>query len=369
MQEIDNTKTQTEEPNFFAVIPFPIMVDKWLPPQAKLLYGILSSLCKTKGYCWASNQYLAKQFKVHKTTISFWLSLLQKSNHIRIELYNNNTRKIYLTIAEGGLRQKAKGPTPKDVGLYNKYSKYNTVAVLRTGDKEIGLRPKLLDGIETKSIDKDLFLQFERVIRTHRKIFRKVYPKKWILEFQKLRRHDGIDAEDIKKVVKWYDKHIGEKYIPQAYSASSFRNKFLQLEAAMKRTGGDITVSKKAKQITKDLIKDELLFPTTSFSSYANAIQQTMSNWKRFQKAHHQIKNKYSIHNFAEYIGAELPTTIKEVIQYWFRYSKEPPVFDLDNKEFVKWGVKQSKNFSQDAGLWLEYIRLIKGIYENTKKD
>ena len=46
------------------------------------------------------------------------------------------------------------------------------------------------------------------------------------------------DGTRFERVLDWYCKHIGEPYIPRAYSAGSFREKFIQIEEAMERDVG-----------------------------------------------------------------------------------------------------------------------------------
>ena len=61
-----------------------------------LLINILS-LCKKKGYCWATNEYFKKIFKVSKQTISKSISSLSKNNYIVLEYdkkEKNNSKRI-----------------------------------------------------------------------------------------------------------------------------------------------------------------------------------------------------------------------------------------------------------------------------------
>lgn len=61
----------------------------------KLVYGVITSLAKQKGYCWGSNEYLAKKLNLSKRTITKSISDLKKANLIRVENVNYE-RKIYL---------------------------------------------------------------------------------------------------------------------------------------------------------------------------------------------------------------------------------------------------------------------------------
>lgn len=84
-----------EKPNYYSVIPANVRYDQDLQPNAKLLYGEITSLCNCKGYCYASNNYFAKLYNVDKTTISRWISNLVKKKYIFIKiLKKENTSAI-----------------------------------------------------------------------------------------------------------------------------------------------------------------------------------------------------------------------------------------------------------------------------------
>ena len=59
----------------------------------------------------------------------------------------------------------------------------------------------------------------------------------WATEFRKLYKIEGVSHSRIKAAMIWYRKNIGGQYIPVIESGSSFRSKFIKLEAAMKRAG------------------------------------------------------------------------------------------------------------------------------------
>lgn len=81
--------------SYYAIIPAEVRYDEELPPNAKLLYGEITSLCNEKGYCWATNQYFADLYKVSKITVSRWISTLNKKGYITVEtLYKEGTKEI-----------------------------------------------------------------------------------------------------------------------------------------------------------------------------------------------------------------------------------------------------------------------------------
>lgn len=73
-----------EQPNYYAVIPANVRYDSELTPNAKLLYGEITSLCDREGYCWATNNYFSKLYKTSDKTITRNLNLLEQKGYINI---------------------------------------------------------------------------------------------------------------------------------------------------------------------------------------------------------------------------------------------------------------------------------------------
>lgn len=106
--------------SYYAVIPADVRYNKKICSNAKLLYGEITALCNEKGFCWASNQYFADLYGVHKRTISKWFSQLQKENYIKIEIeknINGYDRKVYI-------HENVHTPTRK--GVYPLHEKVHT---------------------------------------------------------------------------------------------------------------------------------------------------------------------------------------------------------------------------------------------------
>jgi len=86
------------EPNYYAIIPAPVRYCEDITPNAKLLYGEISALCKQQGFCWATNAYFANLYKVGSSTISEWVASLSRNRFIRVSINpsKGNERKIFL---------------------------------------------------------------------------------------------------------------------------------------------------------------------------------------------------------------------------------------------------------------------------------
>lgn len=85
-----------ETPNYYSIIPAPVRYDKRLRANEKVLYSELTALSNKKGYCWASNQYIADLYQVDTRTVSKWVSNLHKYGYIDVEIANNTSRKIWI---------------------------------------------------------------------------------------------------------------------------------------------------------------------------------------------------------------------------------------------------------------------------------
>ena len=58
---------EPRSPAYFAIITGPVLDNRELAANAKILYASITSMTDSKGYCWASNQYLADRFGFRKT--------------------------------------------------------------------------------------------------------------------------------------------------------------------------------------------------------------------------------------------------------------------------------------------------------------
>ena len=91
-----------EQPSYFSIIPAYVRYDKSLKPMEIIMYGEISALTNKYGYAYASNNYFAKLYDVHKKTVSTWINHLKERGHITTKVIRNEDktvkeRRIYLT--------------------------------------------------------------------------------------------------------------------------------------------------------------------------------------------------------------------------------------------------------------------------------
>ena len=86
---------------YYSVIPATVLYNKELKANEKLLYAIITSLACKEGFCFATNEYLAKKLGVNRKTVSNWITHLEEKKFIIKEVIRNENqqvikRKIYL---------------------------------------------------------------------------------------------------------------------------------------------------------------------------------------------------------------------------------------------------------------------------------
>ncbi|MGD1957722.1 MAG: helix-turn-helix domain-containing protein [Fulvivirga sp.] len=102
----DSTNKSRINNSKYIQVPFAILADSELKPNEKLLYGVIKSYSKQTGYCFATNQYLAKVLGLARSTVSDLITGLKNNGYITTEdVYSNNwsyqfQRRIYLTDRE-----------------------------------------------------------------------------------------------------------------------------------------------------------------------------------------------------------------------------------------------------------------------------
>ena len=67
---------------YYAVIPADVRYNNKLKANEKLMYGEISALSNQEGYCFATNRYFGELYGKDNSTISRWISNLEKQGYI-----------------------------------------------------------------------------------------------------------------------------------------------------------------------------------------------------------------------------------------------------------------------------------------------
>lgn len=105
------------EPSYYAIITADVRYNNRLTPNAKLIYAEITSLCNTKGFCWATNRYFSELYNVRIETVSTWINSLIKLGYIDNKIiYKKGTKEIlnrYLEIKGKGIVKNLNSPIEK----------------------------------------------------------------------------------------------------------------------------------------------------------------------------------------------------------------------------------------------------------------
>lgn len=199
-----------EEPNYYAIIPANVRYDKRLIQGAKLLYGEITALSNQKGYCWASNNYFMKLYKVSRNTVQSWLKSLEVCGYISREVvYKEGSQEIdtrYIRISGYPSPENLATPSPKNVTDNN--TSFNTTVNNTNNIKPLSGKPDPIPYAEIISYLNEKTGRTFRSVEAHKKLIR----ARW---------HEGYRMDDFKKV-------IDNKVIDANDSGSLFDRKFLQ---------------------------------------------------------------------------------------------------------------------------------------------
>ncbi len=109
---------------FWSVVPATVLDDMSIPANAKILYGVLSSLMRREGYCRPTNAQLAEAMHCSEDVISRWIAALGKAGHIRIVIEPNRKvggkiRRIYPALPEPTFVENTEGYSDECPSTYS----------------------------------------------------------------------------------------------------------------------------------------------------------------------------------------------------------------------------------------------------------
>ncbi len=131
------------------------------------------------------------------------------------------------------------------------------------------------------SLDRERAEALNLAIRNKAKVHRGYSLKAWADEFRRIRTVDGIEDQRVERVLGWYLENIRSKFCPLAFSAESFRRKFLNIEACYERTAGpNVIISPEAKAVTNKILR--LRWPSTTKDQLEKSVQVCLDAYKEF---------------------------------------------------------------------------------------
>lgn len=241
--------------SYFAVIPASVRYDDTLIPNAKLLYGEITALCNEKGYCWASNDYFASQYKVGKSTIQNWLKSLEDRGFIYREVkYKKGTKEIearYIRILDGPTQKNVGGSPEKWVTPHPEIYQDNNTSINNTfnntNKEEVETSP-VKYSTEHFTLASKLK---NNLINDFPKEMKKANLEKWADVIRLMEEKDDRTIKQIEYVINWLPS--SEFWFGNIRSAKKLREKFDSLKFEIKKETSN------QKRMKKPFIREEPL--------------------------------------------------------------------------------------------------------------
>lgn len=183
-----------EKPGYYSIIPSHVRYDEDLKPMEIIMYGELTALANFYGYSYATNNYFAKLYNVHKNTVSTWINTLKNKGYIRVEVIRNENkeivqRKIYINTP---YQQKdLEGYQQKDLDPINEKIKGNSTRTNTTSINRESDQKNKVDCIQKYQQDIGVMNpnQLQQITD-------------WITDFDKNKQGEEIISEAINQSVK-----------------------------------------------------------------------------------------------------------------------------------------------------------------------
>ena len=201
----------------------------------------------------------------------------------------------------------------------------------------------------------------------------------WSRQIAALHTHDGFDPHTVYDVAKHYLLHLGEKYVPQAFSGSSFRKKFIDIQRAIIRlTGKDpeeviLVISEKALELEKDI---EEFLPENHPNDLPPLIQKSIDNASDLLKRLDILRSSHSefpVSRYLEIVKDYIPESpeliveewfngILEKYMYWEEWNGKLYLFSIDSKRLCQFGVIADLVSSEGREIWEELYPLLTNL-------
>jgi hypothetical protein len=406
---------------------FAFVADGVITPTEAILLSIVDSFVNPKGDgCWASNATLGRMVAVSGKQVSKMVKHLKELGLVidvgKKRVKGKDMRVIEAQWSRVVLKITVRPPsTPKCVLNTPTVrikagqvldSSLRSESICRTSetDDSTGMKKTDNQGKENTTLDENGFFQSKEISKKDKsppsayqihcaKKLRKALEKSpvfltpfrlsgWAKEFRMLEKALDGDRGRLDGVLDWYVLNIKKPFVPEAYSAKSFRAKFQKISDARARDSEictSVDISDDATKIFTSVSK--LGWPKGTKAELLPAIQKSLDNYSYFAelmgglkeqaKGYEQLKPKDRVASpefrrlckFALYLKVGNPVS---VVEDWFRQVHSRISFDEwkghnlknwvwthDHKMFQEQWRTKAAEYGYDAG----FDKLMEHIY------
>ena len=216
-------------------------------------------------------------------------------------------------------------------------------------------------GVVKNDAHKRLAKTLAEALAAKRRLMRKPNLTAWAKCFQQLHIQDRVAIPDITEVLSWYIANLDGRYMPKAYSAQAFRDKFDALAAKMP---AQVTVTAEGRKLAVQLLAecawqtDRATMEQVMSLSY-NCVTKLRSRCWRFPFDDGELGA------LANIIFEQLPNPA-DFVHVWYHRGRLRELCIEDalshgNDKFTKWGRKLAAEFMGSPILWDKLIIELNG--------
>jgi hypothetical protein len=277
-----------------------------------ILLAMVDALVTPARGCWASNTYLGKRLGASPETVRRMLARLEGLGYLRRSQQKGQRREIE-TAWSRLTPHKTVGGSPQNCGGDNK-GKTKEDSVVFFED---------LSTPNTDPQDTEIATLLAKAVQG-KLPGRRVNVAAWAKQVALLRR-EATPAR-VLAAAQWYATAIGGQWVPQAYSAKTFREKFPAIEAAMERAAvrepAALVVGARATGVLRRL--EGLSWPKGSGPQVPQAVQLSLDRFTAWQAARDRVTEDQRAaaciraYKFGEYLQGTTPAP-GAYVEAWFR--------------------------------------------------
>ncbi len=215
-----------------------VLNDEKIPDGAKILYGEIRALCGSEGYCFATNEYLAKRRNRSKETVRAWITLLCELNYLKRVLIfeddkrNVKERRLYITENNCDAENSSEGIVKNDTYTERSAQGINENLPTVYGKNCTGYTGKSTEGIKKNLQDNNTYNNtVNNTVNKHVcypqdfEILWEIYPrklnKKGAFKAYLARLKEGAKSDELLRAAENYlrsikDKGTAERFIMHA---------------------------------------------------------------------------------------------------------------------------------------------------------
>lgn len=217
------------------------------------------------------------------------------------------------------------------------------------------------------------------VIKKHKLRSERITFRKWVEEFERLEKKH--DKDTIQRVLDWYVANITKPYVPEAYSAQSFRKKFDAIKKQVddqpisenELSPQELVILQRAKRLSWPNGVDALLpkiikASFTKYSEFRARLSQAIIDLNKKARESPRVQRLACIANHLIATN-KLPSPVvfmdnwlsdlSGMVSRGYQPSMARMTFAVNNPEFAKRAAGSVYEYCHDSRLWNELLKEI----------